>query len=92
MLAGASVRSGDMVAFAFSAAVPPFLFDLCSSLSGQVCRALSSGFPRGEGLLWGEAMHVDGHDFYSSPCGPQDKPHCPNLSVKEELGEKKLWG
>lgn len=28
MLAGASVRSGDVVAFTFSGAVPPFLFDV----------------------------------------------------------------
>lgn len=72
---------------------------MCADLSQDKCGELShlaspdgGGGREREGTSWGKGNACGGHDFYSSPRGPQDKPHCPNLSIKEELGEKKLWG
>ena len=76
MSAATSVRSSDVVAFAFTAAVSPFLALLAQNPVRARVENCSWAFPRAGGspgrqLVVGNARRL-GHDLQSSPYEPHD--------------------
>lgn len=80
MLARASMRTGDTVAFAFIAAIPLFLVWLALIPLRTGVESSLVGFSRsrreslGDSLVARNACRL-GHDFYSSPYGSWNKSH-----------------